>query len=177
MTTPPENKSENPLFRRLCELGYYPALPIERFELLLRALIDEQTESLLKDAGEPEGWLFECGKPGLRTAFCSIDENDTTHWPVDQWTLGVKKTPLYTLSPSTAALQAELTQALTRLEAAEMDTLRLDYLQQQGATVSLAPRMQASEVALCFRVGGMYCSDNIDIRASIDAALATEQNK
>jgi hypothetical protein len=47
--------------------------------------------------GGPEAWLFECSKPGLRTIYASISENDTLHWPLDQWK-SVTKTPLGRLS-------------------------------------------------------------------------------
>jgi len=42
---------------------------------------------------EPVAWLFECRKPGKRETFASVFKDDTTHWPVDQWT-EVKVTPL-----------------------------------------------------------------------------------
>lgn len=49
---------------------------------------DQTQESVLPDA-----WLYTCKKPGYVTVFASIDENDTQHWPLDQWT-EVTKEPL-----------------------------------------------------------------------------------
>ena len=48
---------------------------------------------------EPDAWLYTCGKPGLRSTWASIDANDASHWPIDQWTNGYEKRPLYLASP------------------------------------------------------------------------------
>jgi len=52
---------------------------------------------------EPGAWLYVCSKPGKRTVYASVDENDTGHWPLDQWTT-VTKHPLYA---APVAAQAE----------------------------------------------------------------------
>ena len=38
------------------------------------------------DDDRAEAWLFICRKPGTSCAFASIDKDDTSWWPVDQWT-------------------------------------------------------------------------------------------
>lgn len=53
------------------------------------------------------------------------------------------------------------------------DAERLNYLQ-RGVTVSLAPNTRSGEPDWYFRVGGLYASDHIDIRAAIDAARRQE---
>lgn len=49
---------------------------------------------------EPEAWLFHVWKPGEHRVYASIDENDNTWWPRDQWK-GVTRVPL--------VIQGELT--------------------------------------------------------------------
>jgi hypothetical protein len=44
---------------------------------------------------EPVAWLYTLSKPGKRVEFASIDPDDSTEWPKDQWTLGYRITPLY----------------------------------------------------------------------------------
>ena len=42
---------------------------------------------------EPVAWLYTCQKPGTQTVYASVDDNDSNHWPVDQWK-SIVKTPL-----------------------------------------------------------------------------------
>jgi hypothetical protein len=57
-------------------------------------------------------------------------------------------------------------------DALRKDAERLDYLQQQGATVSLIPSASKEAPDWYFRIGGRYCSDHADIRAAIDIDAA-----
>lgn len=63
---------------------------------------------------------------------------------------------------SVAAVHAAQAQDVQR------DTQRLDYLQQRSATVDLLVRGSGFD----FRIGGLACSINGDIRKAIDAAIA-----
>ncbi len=64
-----------------------------------------------------------------------------------------------TAAPAASAPQAQNVQR---------DTQRLDYLQQRSATVDLLVRGSGFD----FRIGGLACSINGDIRKAIDAAIA-----
>lgn len=46
-------------------------------------------------AGESEAWLFHCWTPGKHCTLATVDENDTSWWPADQWK-GVTRVPLVT---------------------------------------------------------------------------------
>ena len=48
---------------------------------------------------EPVAWLYTCQKPGTQTVYASVDENDSYHWPVDQWK-SIVKTPLFAHPPA-----------------------------------------------------------------------------
>jgi hypothetical protein len=50
---------------------------------------------------DPVAWLYTCQKPGNQMKYSSVDDNDTYHWPVDQWK-SIVKSALY-LHPSLAA--------------------------------------------------------------------------
>jgi hypothetical protein len=52
-----------------------------------------QVEAAVLKKLAPVAWLYKCSKPGLQTVYASVDENDTNHWPVDQWA-SIEKTPL-----------------------------------------------------------------------------------
>lgn len=54
---------------------------------------------------------------------------------------------------------------------AQRDTERLDYLQVNGATVSLVHLKKPSDFEFC--VGGLYKSINRDLRTAIDTAIAS----
>lgn len=41
----------------------------------------------------PLAWLIECWTNGKRCTFATIDENDNSWWPIDQWK-GVTRAPL-----------------------------------------------------------------------------------
>ena len=44
---------------------------------------------------DPDAFLFQCQKGGLRTEFASVDQFTTEHWPLDQWKK-ITMLPLYT---------------------------------------------------------------------------------
>ena len=48
---------------------------------------------------EPVAWLYTCQKPGTQTVYASVDENDSYHWPIDQWR-SIAKTPLFAHPPA-----------------------------------------------------------------------------
>ena len=48
---------------------------------------------------EPVAWLYTCQKPGTQTVYASVDENDSYHWPIDQWK-SIAKTPLFAHPPA-----------------------------------------------------------------------------
>lgn len=49
-------------------------------------------EKVLADA-----WLYTCKKPGMLMTYASVDDNDSTHWPIDQWKSVIKE-PLVKIS-------------------------------------------------------------------------------
>lgn len=44
-------------------------------------------------AREPEAWFFECWTRGKHAQFASVDKDDHSWWPTDQW-ITVHRTPL-----------------------------------------------------------------------------------
>ena len=48
---------------------------------------------------EPVAWMYTCQKPGTQTVYASVDENDSYHWPIDQWK-SIAKTPLFDHPPA-----------------------------------------------------------------------------
>lgn len=68
-----------------------------------------------------EAWLIKCAKPGKRITYASVDENDTLHWPVDQWT-SIEKIPLVPASELVRAREELTTERTARVRAeAERD--------------------------------------------------------
>lgn len=65
----------------------------------IRAELDGNAHET-RPGAEPEAWLFHVWKPGEHRVYASIDENDNTWWPRDQWK-GVTRVPL--------VIQGELT--------------------------------------------------------------------
>ena len=77
---------------------------------------------------EPVAWLYTCQKPGTQTVYASVDENDSYHWPIDQWK-SIVKTPLFAHPPAPT----------TPLTDEEIDTLRgMNIVRNKGALNSLA---------------------------------------
>jgi hypothetical protein len=70
------------------------------------------------------------------------------------------------------AIAEYVAQLEAECDALRKDAERLDYLQQQGATVSLIPSASKEAPDWYFRIGGRYCSDHADIRAAIDIDAA-----
>lgn len=104
---------EQPIdYKALYEAGCASWNPVYQ-EVLARA---EKAEAALAArssiaAQEPVAWLYSCFKPGKREVFASVDPDDTTHWPLDQWK-EVKKEPLYLASLS--ATQERVTEERIR---------------------------------------------------------------
>ena len=76
-------------FAESYEAGGYPRIILDKAAATLRSAEGKPLTSA------PVAWLYTLGKPGFRTEFASVDSNDTTHWPKDQWTNGYKVQPLY----------------------------------------------------------------------------------
>lgn len=47
---------------------------------------------------EPVAWLHQCQKPGTYMEFATVDPEDNSWWPADQWTKH-EVLPLYTAPP------------------------------------------------------------------------------
>lgn len=213
MTTPPE--SSMPLVDRLYDNGNRDLSQAADMEIALRALIDEQTESLLKDAGEPV--VISAPTYHHEAMGCGLEDrgiHDRYDAMYYGWSCGIDRMfeqipdePIFTLPPSTAALQARIeqltgrkfsdrmypameaklqvtqaepTQALTRLEAAEKDAERYRWLRSQhengesACTFSVfAPDSDAEDEATLYPVG---CLPG-ELDTAIDTALATERSK
>ena len=60
---------------------------------------DKYTHPPAPTMQEPIAWLYTCQKPGTQTVYASVDENDSYHWPIDQWKL-IVKTPLFAHPPA-----------------------------------------------------------------------------
>ena len=83
----------------LLALAGQVALTFEADDDSLRKVVAALREYAATMEQEPVAWLYTCQKPGTQTVYASVDENDSYHWPIDQWK-SIVKTPLFAHPPA-----------------------------------------------------------------------------
>jgi hypothetical protein len=58
--------------------------------------VEEDVDTVEPDQHPTQAWLFTCVGNGKRLTYATVDEHDTSHYPMDQWRK-VTKTKLVAL--------------------------------------------------------------------------------
>jgi hypothetical protein len=70
-----------------------------QFERLADAYFKLKSQVNAVADDQADAWLFHCWKPGHSSVFSTVDKNDGSWWPAEQWR-GVTRTPLVTRGES-----------------------------------------------------------------------------